>query len=97
MKKNFFFMAAFNNLILAVINLTCVNGFDGCTILFELLGIDGGMDKVKRILNMVSIKDGDKNHNAAIVATCAVLLLSQILLPLLLINNVLIVLGGLIL
>ena len=95
--SGFFFMAAFNNLFLAVLNLTCVNGLDGCTILFELLGIDGGMDKVKHILNTVFMKDEGKRHNAAIVATCVALLLSQILLPLLLINNVLIVLGGLIL
>lgn len=92
--SGFFFMAAFTNIILVIINLSCVNGFDGCTIMFELLGIEGGMDRVRSLLRTVSVGSKEYKSNVAVITTCVVLQLFQVLLPILLINNVLIILGG---
>lgn len=92
--SGFFFMAAFTNIILAIMNLSCVNGFDGCTIMFELLGIEGGMDRVRSLLRNVPVKSKEHKPSVAVVATCVVLQVFQILFPIILINNVLIIFGG---
>lgn len=47
--SGFFLGASIQNVFLALLNLTFVNGFDGMTIMSELLGVEGLADRAKRI------------------------------------------------
>lgn len=91
-----FFMAAFTNGFLAVINLAFIDGLDGCSVIGELIGLSGGVDGAKSILRKefrwnASELSGNKR---VAVLTCAIIAVYQILLPILLINNVLSIIGG---
>ena len=48
--SGFFFGACIQNVFLALINLTFINGFDGMTIISELLGIEGLADRATTII-----------------------------------------------
>lgn len=80
------------NIFLAIINLTFVNGFDGMTIMSELLGADNFVVKAKKVLKNKSkkkelIKSGVSGK--ATITACYLIRGVQIALPLILIVDVL--------
>lgn len=91
-----FFMAAFTNGFLAVINLAFIDGLDGCSVIGELIGLSGGVDGAKSILRKEfrwNVSELSENKRVAVL-TCVIIAVYQILLPILLINNVLSIIGG---
>lgn len=89
--SGFFFGAAIQNAFLGFLNLTFVNGFDGMTIMSELLGTDELMDKVKSILKsrrkMKILVDGGVSGKATLAA-CYALKAIQVALPLIFALNI---------
>lgn len=80
------------NVFLAIINLTFVNGFDGMTIMSELLGADNFVVKAKKVLKNKSkkkelIKSGISGK--AMITACYLIKSVQIALPLFLIVDAL--------
>lgn len=91
-----FLIAAFNNGLLGVINIAFVDGLDGCSVIGELIGLSGGVDGVKSILRKEfkwNISELSENKRV-VVLTCAIIAVYQILLPIILINSVLLIIGG---
>lgn len=91
-----FLTIAINNVILAIINLTFTLGLDGSAILGEILGLQ------ERILDITDIlKESISGRNrmgkynrVAMMITCAVIIGYQLLLPIVIINNILMIVGG---
>ena len=89
--SGFFLGASIQNIFLALLNLTLIDGFDGMAIMSELLGVEELIDKVKRIAKsrlkkQRIIKDG-MSGKATIVA-CYILMAIQIALPLVFALNI---------
>lgn len=80
------------NILLAIVNLTFINGFDGMAIMNELLGVDNFVEKAKRLLkNKSKKKELAKSGFAgkATIAACYLIRSVQISLPLFVIVDVL--------
>lgn len=95
--SGFFLCSAVMNGILAVFNLSFIDGLDGCSVLGELLGLLNGVDGAKKLLRKElkwNIKEASVNKKIAI-ASCVIIIVYQILLPMVLVNNVLMIIGGL--
>lgn len=89
--SGFFLGAAIQNVFLAFLNLTFINGFDGMTIISELLGIEGLVDKAKRITKSKIRKESLRSNGIsgkAIIAVCYAFRGIQVALPLLFALNV---------
>ena len=89
--SGFFLGAAIQNSFLAFLNLTLVNGFDGMTIMGELLGVEGLVVKAKRITKSKLRKKRLKRDGIsgrATIAVCYALRTIQIAFPLILILNI---------
>lgn len=94
--SGFFLYAAMINGILAVFNLAFIDGLDGSSVVGELLGLPDGVDGAKNFLRKelkLNIKEASENKKVAIIS-CAIMLVYQILLPIVLVNNILSILGG---
>ena len=95
--SGFFLNAAMINGILAVFNLALIDGLDGSSVVGELLGLPDGVDGAKNLLRKelkLNIKEASENKKVAIIS-CAIMLVYQILLPIVLVNNILSIIGGL--
>ena len=95
--SGFFLYVAMINGILAVFNLAFIDGLDGCSVVGELLGLPEGVNRAKNILrNSIKKNDiGEMSENKKVaLLTCAIITVFQILLPIVLINNVLLIIGG---
>lgn len=89
--SGFFFGAAIQNAFLGFLNLTFVNGFDGMTIMSELLGTDELMDKVKSIIKSKRKRKRLMNDGVSgkvTVAACYALKAIQVALPLIFALNI---------
>lgn len=92
-----FLMVALNNIMLTMFNLTFISGLDGSSIIEEVLGIENGMEQIKSVLiNGLFNKKWYKlsANRRAETMVCGVLLIYQILMPIVVINNILIIIGG---
>lgn len=89
--SGFFLSAAINNLLLAFLNLTFIEGFDGMSIISELFGVEGLVSKSKRITKSKWKKSKLQKDgvcgNATIVA-CYIFKVIQIALPLVFAVNI---------
>ena len=91
----FFFMAGIQNIFLGILNLCFVSGLDGSRIIGELLGSGSFVFHIKetvfnkRVRNTVLRRPSD----LAIIIASAILLICQIALPLLIVDNVLVMIG----
>lgn len=87
-----FLTAAIQNIFLAILNLTLINGFDGMAILSELLGIEDIIETATDVIINREIRNELREYgpigNATITA-CYMIGAFQIALPLLLLLNVL--------
>lgn len=91
-----FFAAALTNGMLAVFNFMFIDGFDGCSIIGELIGLSGGVDSAKKILKKelkCNVRKFSANKKVVVLA-CAIIIAYQILLPIAFINNILLIIGG---
>ena len=89
--SGFFLGAAIQNLFLAFLNLTFVNSFDGMRIMSELLGVEGLVDKAKKITKSNLCKRKLRKagiSGKAIVGACYALRAVQVALPLILALNI---------
>ncbi len=89
--SGFFLGASIQNVFLALLNLTFVNGFDGMTIMSELLGVEGLADRAKRITKSNLRKRRlrkDGVSGKATIAVCYALRAIQIALPLIFALNI---------
>lgn len=87
----FFLGAAIQNVFLALLNLTFVNGFDGMTIMGELLGAEDIVHKAKRITGSRLQKKQLRQSGVsgkAIIAVCYALRIVQIALPVIIAINI---------
>lgn len=94
--SGFFLYAAMINGILAVFNLAFIDGLDGSSVLGELIGLQNGVDGAKNLLRKElkwNSADASENKKVAI-ASCAIIVVYQILLPIVLVNNILSIIGG---
>lgn len=85
----FFYMAAMSNIILGLTNLSLVNGFDGMSVMNELLGEDNFVKRAKAI-----VKDKVRRKKllntasgTAALISCYMIVVSQIAFPLLIVLN----------
>lgn len=89
--SGFFLGAAINNALLAFLNLTFVDGFDGMSIIGELLGVEELVSKAKRITKSKwkrsKLQKDGVSGNATIVA-CYIFKVIQIALPLIIAVNI---------
>lgn len=92
-----FLYAAMINGISALLNLAFIDESDGCAIVGELIGLPEGVKGAKRILSKSirkkKIREMSENGKAAIF-TCIIMIVYQVLVPIVLINNVLLIIGG---
>ncbi len=89
--SGFFLGMAINNVFLALVNMTFIRGFDGSTIISELLGVEDVIGKAKRVIKSkrakkILINKGVLGKGA--IACCYILRTLQITLPILLLLNV---------
>jgi hypothetical protein len=95
--KSAFFVAAIVNVILASINLSLIEGFDGMAILSDLIGDSELLDKARAIIHDRKKKEILKRRGVngrATIAVSYMLVGTQIMLPVLIGVNVLNLLGG---
>lgn len=92
-----FLYAAILNVILAIFNLALIGGLDGFAIISELLGLKYGVDEAKILLGKCLRRkrraNMTVNRKVAVVA-CVIIILYQILVPIVIIDNVLTIIGG---
>lgn len=89
--SGFFLGAAIQNVFLALLNLTLIDGFDGMAIMSELLGIEYAVSKAKRITkSKLKRKKLEKDgiSGKATIAVCYALRGIQIALPLIFALNI---------
>ncbi len=82
--SGFFLGAAIQNVFLALLNLTLVDGFDGMAIMSELLGVEYAVSKAKRIIKSKFKRkklEKDGISGKATIAVCYILRGIQIALP----------------
>lgn len=97
MLSGIWMIAGINNFLLAIVNLSFINGMDGCTILAELFGTDNLVDRAKEMIRYPYFRKPvlKKGINGkAMIVTGAILLFFQLLLPSLIITNILCMIGG---
>ncbi len=83
--SGFFFGGAIQNVLLALLNLTFVNGFDGMAIMSELLGVQNLADTAKKLIRNMKDKKRLSRKGAsgkAAIAVCYAVRIVQIALPL---------------
>lgn len=91
MLSGFYIAAAIQNIFLALLNLTLVDGFDGMSIMGELLGVENVINKARRITRFKFKRkklENDGVSGNATIAVCYVLRGIQIALPLILALNI---------
>lgn len=91
MLSGFFLAAAIQNIFLALLNLTLVDGFDGMAIMGELLGVENVISKAKRITRIKYKRkklEKDGISGKATIAVCYALRGIQIALPLIFALNI---------
>ena len=91
MLSGFFLAAAIQNIFLALLNLTLVDGFDGMAIMGELLGVENVISKAKRITRFKYKRkklEKDGVSGKATIAVCYALRVIQIALPLIFALNI---------
>lgn len=89
--SGFFLGAAIQNVFLALLNLTLVDGFDGMAIMSELLGVEYVVSKAKRITKSKFKRkklEKDGVSGKATIAVCYALRGIQIALPLIFALNI---------
>jgi len=95
--SGFCFGSALVNVALVGLNLTMLQGLDGCMVVDEILGMPQGKDGVKNLF-WGCIKASDSAplscNQKMVIITCLIMAVYQILQPLLLINGILIILGN---
>lgn len=90
--SGFFVGAALSNIILGLLNLTFINGFDGMNIMSELLGVEDVVRKARRVTQSRVMKRKLKKtgmNGRATIAACYVIRMVQIAYPMILIINIL--------
>ena len=90
------FMAGLINILLGIINLSFIDGFDGHSVMLEILGFDGKQE-LKRIVKNALKKSAGKElsmNQKVIIVTVVILMIYQVLLPIMAINSFLIFLDG---
>lgn len=94
--SGFFLYAAVINGILAVFNLAFIDGLDGSSVLGELLGLKDGVVGAKKLLRKELKRNTDEvsENKKVAIASCVIIVVYQILLPIVLVNNVLSIIGG---
>ncbi len=83
--SGFFFGGAVQNVFVAFLNLTFVNGFDGMAIISELLGVKDLADSAKKLIKNMTDKKRLSRKGAsgkAAIAVCYAVRIVQIALPL---------------
>lgn len=86
-----FLMAAVNNAIMAVLNLTFVKGLDGTAIISEVLGVPNLIEKANNLVFNKKVRQKVLNRGVsgyATAAMCYTLCALQLALPILLVSNV---------
>lgn len=89
--SGFFLGAAIQNVFLALLNLTLVDGFDGMAIMGELLGVENVISKARRITRFKFKRkklENDGVSGKATIAVCYILRGIQIALPLIFALNI---------
>lgn len=89
--SGFFLGAAIQNVFLALLNLTLVDGFDGMAIMGELLGVENVISKARRITRFKFKRkklEKDGISGKVTIAVCYVLRGIQIVLPLIFALNI---------
>lgn len=89
--SGFFLGAAIQNVFLALLNLTLVDGFDGMAIMGELLGVENVISKARRITRFKFKRkklEKDGISGKATIAVCYILRGIQIALPLIFALNI---------
>lgn len=89
--NGFFLGAAVQNVFIALLNLTFIKGFDGMTIMSELLGVDELVDRAKVITKSRKRKSHLRNcgiSGRATIVLCYALRGIQVALPLLFVLNI---------
>lgn len=89
--SGFFLGVSIQNVFLALLNMTFINGFDGMGIISQIFGVEGFVDRAKRITKSKLRKKklrSDGVSGKATIAVCYVIRTIQIALPLLLVLNI---------
>ena len=89
--SGFLLGAAIQNIFLAFLNLTLIDGFDGMSIMNEILGADCVVEKAKRVTKSKRLKKRLKKDGTSGYATifaCYILRAIQIGLPLVVLLNI---------
>lgn len=91
-----FLTIAINNVTLAIINLTFTLGLDGSAILGEILGLQERILDITDILkeSILGRNRMEEHNRVALMITCVVVIGYQLLLPIAIINNILVIIGG---
>ena len=90
--SGFFLGAAIQNVFLALLNLTFINGLDGTTIISELLGVEDLVEKAKSVTKSSWRRKLLRRKGVlgnVIIASCYAIRVVQLAMPLVLVINVL--------
>ncbi len=86
-----FFWMALNNVVVSLLNLTFVNGFDGALIISELLGVENLFEKARRITKSKKAKKILLNKGVSgtcTVVCCYILEIFKMTLPVMILVNI---------
>ncbi len=89
--SGFFLGAAINNIFIALLNLTFVDGFDGMKIICELLGLEEITSKANRVVRSKWKRHKLQKHGVcgkATIAACYIFKIVQVALPLIFAVNI---------
>lgn len=89
--SGFFMGASIQNIFLAFLNITFVKGFDGMSIMGELLGIEDFVDKAGKVTRSKMRKNKLQKEGVsgkAIITACYILKIVQLALPLIFAVNI---------